>query len=681
MMRVAAVVVLAVGLTVLSPSSGSADAALPRPPAPAPCGQGSWVAGTVELCHGELVYRDYVYDDFGARTALAVPPFDPLSLAPLPSLPDLAAYGGYPPAGAQRSEDQTDLVALRLYLAGGTVHVEAELNTMFAPGVADLVLLVDRDGDPVTGGGTVPGVMANPSPATPLRATGWDDLYRLTGGDPAANTITASLPLPPAPHWKLWAVVTKADGTAMNVAFRGTGEHGAWWEDEQADALASGDITRFGQTVDTADLRHEVTRRARVAPGTIVERVYISATPLGEGVSDTGVPGPGAAPGSPAQSISQAFTMLGKYQPYGFYEPTGPAPHGLELALHGLAENHAARFYFPGFASPRRFATVMGEDRNRIIASPLGRGWRGWYSSYSERDVMDVLADVEANYAVDHDRVVISGYSMGGYGAMRIAALHPDLFAGVVNWVGYTGDVFNGTPLQDQFASNGSQGGADVNALELVGSLRNVPMVALYSGADELVHVTTALALEQQLDVLRVPSTFYLHPVAEHLTYALADDWHKESLASADDVRVHDPAHVTFRTDRRIFEPDLGLVPNRAYWVSGIVPAAGGYADVDALSLGCGKPEPVLTDTHAAGIDPVPWVSQVVQVTGSTPRAAANELHLTLHNVASLTIDTDHACLHPVGLAYRVVTDGPVTVRFGAGSVLSFDRAGTYVGP
>lgn len=35
-------------------------------PGPAGCGTGSWIAGTVDLCGGVLVYRDYVLDDFGA---------------------------------------------------------------------------------------------------------------------------------------------------------------------------------------------------------------------------------------------------------------------------------------------------------------------------------------------------------------------------------------------------------------------------------------------------------------------------------------------------------------------------------------------------------------------------------------------------------------------------------------
>src|SRR5258708_37511175 len=76
---------------------------------PASCGQGSWVAGTVDLCNGELVYRDYVYDNFGARPAipgLTVPQI--IQGLGFQSIPDFDAYGGLPPAGGQKDQDQTD---------------------------------------------------------------------------------------------------------------------------------------------------------------------------------------------------------------------------------------------------------------------------------------------------------------------------------------------------------------------------------------------------------------------------------------------------------------------------------------------------------------------------------------------------------------------------------------------
>jgi hypothetical protein len=646
----------------------TAAGASPASEPPTTCGNGSWVAGTVDLCAGELVYRDYVYDDFGAR------PKPPLPIPTVPaidfqSLPKNDAYGGLPPAGEQRDEDQTDLIALRVTADGTIVHVQAELNTMTAPDHATLAIAIDRDHNAATDSGAWPGFVANTLGSVPLHATGWDELHAFTTGDPDSNMIDGSFPQPPGAEWRLWAVIAKPDGTVMNVAFRGVDEHGFWWEDAQADALQQGDITAMAADVTVADLTSAVTRQQVVPPGAVRQRVYISATPLGEGISDKGVPGPGFDPRSPIASVSQAFTMLGKYQPYGFYEPAGAAPHGLELALHGLEENHAARLTLPG--THGNFVKRLGDDRDRVIATPLGRGWKGWYSSYSERDVLDVLADVEANYPIDTDRVIMSGYSMGGYGAMQLAALHPDLFAGVINWVGWTGDFFNGTLLAGAFFNTGSNGGANLNAIDLLGSLRHVPIVSLYSGADELVPVASALGARQRLADLGVPSIFYLHPAAEHLTYAVLDDWTKESNDSANDVLVHDPAHITYRTDRTVFYPDLGLVPDHAYWVSDIVPAADGYADVDARSLGCGADEPVMGTTSGTGTDPVPWVSQTVAPVGTTHLAPANTLELTVHNVASLHIDLARACLTP-DAAVQITADQPVTVSLSDGRTVSF---------
>ena len=634
--------------------------------APSTCGQGSWIAGTVDICDGELVYRDYVYDNFGARPSVpgvTLPQI--IQGLGFQSLPNFDAYGGLPPAGGQKDQDQTDLVALRIGVTGGQVHVSAELNAMTVPNAAKLAIAIDTDNNAATGLATWPGIAAS--------APGWDEEHVFDAGDPSTNLIEGQFAQPPGTTWKLWAVMAKPDGTPMNVAFRGIDETGFWWEDQQADALAAGDITAMTTTVDVADLTGGATKRADVPAGGKRERVYISQYTLGagEGIDDNGVPGPGFTPGSPGQSVSQAFTMIGKYQPYGFYEPAHVGPHGLQLALHGLAENHSARLYFPGTSG--NFMKRFGDDQNRIIATPLGRGWKGWYSSYSERDVFDVLADVEANYPIDTDHVVMSGYSMGGFGAMRIAALHPDLFAGVVNWVGFTGDFFNGTPFGGMFFGNGTGGGADINVIDLMASLRHVPMTALYSGADELVHVQGAIELRQNLSDLHVPSIFYLHPAAEHLTYAVFDDWTKESVDSAAYTLVHDPAHIVFETDRRLYEPDLGLVPDRAYWVSAIIPAGAGATTVDAVSLGCnGVDEPNTADVPGVGPDPVPWESNEVHVTGFTHRAAANRLELTLKNVASLHVDLARACLTAATLDVHVTTDQPATITFSNGETRTF---------
>nr|WP_246361378.1 prolyl oligopeptidase family serine peptidase [Haloechinothrix aidingensis] len=337
-----------------------------------------------------------------------------------------------------------------------------------------------------------------------------------------------------------------------------------------------------------------------------------------------------------------------------------------------------------GGANPPPIAEAFGES-NRVFASPLGRGPRGWYSSYSERDVLDVLADVKANYPVEGDRVTLSGTSMGGYGATRIAALHPDEFAAAMQWVGYTGDLLNGTTAE----GNGSQAAAVGNAVELLGNLRHVPLASWYAGADELVHVNQALAVRERLEELDLPSVWWLHPTANHSSPATLNDWAKEVEWSADRIRVSEPAHVSFRTDRRFFAPEAGVVPDGAYWVSDVRPAGPGHADVDAVSYGCGRGEPVTELTRPSGMRPVPWVGQRIDVVDTREHERRQHLELTVANVAALAIETGdpagkpdagQACLGREAFSFEITTDRPLTVHFSGGRTLTLDSRGTHTG-
>src|SRR3712207_8455084 len=73
----------------------------------------------------------------------------------------------------------------------------------------------------------------------------------------------------------------------MNVAFRGTDEQaagtfvtvnagpvGSWWEDRQAAALRSGDITEFGHEVAVADLRDRKSTRLNSSHANISYAVF-----------------------------------------------------------------------------------------------------------------------------------------------------------------------------------------------------------------------------------------------------------------------------------------------------------------------------------------------------------------------------------------------------------------------
>jgi pimeloyl-ACP methyl ester carboxylesterase len=347
--------------------------------------------------------------------------------------------------------------------------------------------------------------------------------------------------------------------------------------------------------------------------------------------------------------------------------------------LHGCSANHASLINEPGMQ--QRF----GESLNRILLVPLGRGPTGYYSDISERDVLDVMDDVHQHYDIDEDAVFSGGYSMGGYGAMRFAALYPDRFAAAVNWVGFTGNIFNtplpGNPLPEATGDSGADG-AIGNVIDFVDNLRNIPIVNLYSGADELVHLPTALALQARFADSPVVHDFYLHPDAEHLTYAVLDDWRKEAAFTKGRRRVHDPARVTFRTDPSLDYPEYGITHDAAYWVSHVRGRDAGYVDVDVKSHGCGLPDPVFMTGIDVGFGPLPlvWTRQFRRLAGEMPTSEDNRIDGSFRNVAAFRIEASGACLRGGPIVYQLDTDGPLTIEISDGRTITLDAAGVFEG-
>ncbi|WP_272963426.1 hypothetical protein, partial [Alcanivorax jadensis] len=145
-----------------TPQSPTPNQPVPPPDMPVDCQRDSWVAGTTELCDGTLIYRDYVYDDYGADTGL-------VGLSPLTVMNLLSRGGGVfnpiantpgllsPTAGDQRypagMENTADLVSLALALDGDELSVRFELNTLYGSDDSLAVIAIDTDNDSSTGGG------------------------------------------------------------------------------------------------------------------------------------------------------------------------------------------------------------------------------------------------------------------------------------------------------------------------------------------------------------------------------------------------------------------------------------------------------------------------------------------------------------------------------------------------
>jgi predicted esterase len=621
-----------------------------------------------------FVYHDYVYDDYGSRVG------DPGAANP----GTLSGTNGKVRYTADINS--ADLVALRLWIDGGQLRVQFELNTLRDANSTVAALAIDTDDNTATGGGNWADLAAVEQPhgsgtlAVPLSSTGWDQLHLFETGDPATNKIEGAIPLPPGTVWRVQAATgIKSRRVVMNVAFRNE-DHlttlstsGLWFEERQADALALGDISQFGVVVDVSKLLGDATEPAPVAAG-YHERVYVSDVtvapgPAGtflydqdaEGMDYVGIP-------AGAGTFDQSIKFYGRNQPYGIYipqAPNPPGPFGLQLSMHGLGANHASLINRAGMQQN------VGEALNRIVAVPLGRGPAGWYDEASERDVLDVISDVTANYDVDTDQIFAGGYSMGGYGTYRLASLYPDRFAGFIVWVG----------------AHEGRSAKGISAFDFLGNLRNVPGAMLYAGEDELVNITVYQDLQPRLAELAYENILYFHPAAEHLSFALAQDWRKEAAWSAGRTLQKQPGRVTYRTEPFTWNPEVGVIHDKAYWVSEIrarTTARGDYADVDVRAADCGSiPTTERTAPDPVGSDPVPWTAQEFLTTALATLGGPPDIQATLANVASLVIDTSQftgACIAGETIDYEVTTDGPAEVSFSDGTTLDFAAAGTYTG-
>jgi hypothetical protein len=242
----------------------------------------------------------------------------------------------------------------------------------------------------------------------------------------------------------------------------------------------------------------------------------------------------------------------------------------------------------------------------------------------------------------------------------------------MISWVGFDGDCF-------QPILSGCDVGAVGNTLEFLGNLRHVPAAMLYSGLDELVWVNQSLALLLRFRDLGYDHTLWIHPVAEHLTYAVLDDWRKETAYTQRFTLEHNPSEIRFRYDSSLDETSLGIAHDSAYWVSSIRTRATGPSDVSATSLGCGGEVTRGDITYSVGIDPIPWVAQIGERAEIEQIGPVAALSASLTNVSSLRVDVDGACLSGA-IAYTVDTDGPATISFSDGRTLPLPAAGSYDG-
>jgi predicted peptidase len=72
-----------------------------------------------------------------------------------------------------------------------------------------------------------------------------------------------------------------------------------------------------------------------------------------------------------------------------------------------------------------------------IVAPDIPAPARRWSEPSSDRAVMELLDHVRAEYRIDPDRILVTGFSLGGHGTWFMAAEHPEIFSAAIPMAGW----------------------------------------------------------------------------------------------------------------------------------------------------------------------------------------------------------------------------------------------------
>ena len=135
------------------------------------------------------------------------------------------------------------------------------------------------------------------------------------------------------------------------------------------------------------------------------------------------------APGLPKEQPFHYMVQLPpKYDPYRWY-PTIVTLHG----VGSTAENQID--WWAGAWNAKEQRVGQATRFGYIVIAPEWTGEHQLQYGYSAREhaaVLNCLRDACRRFAIDTDRVFLSGHSMGGDAAWDIGLAHPDLWAGVI---------------------------------------------------------------------------------------------------------------------------------------------------------------------------------------------------------------------------------------------------------
>lgn len=123
----------------------------------------------------------------------------------------------------------------------------------------------------------------------------------------------------------------------------------------------------------------------------------------------------------------------GSLQPYSAYVPPDMNPEDpvpLFVTLHGSGVDEQSTIRV--MVQLHEFYRGQGRTVPMVIMAPKARDLSAWYQGNSGKDVIESINHLLAFYNIDREKIILDGFSMGGYGTWRLGFLHPDLFRALI---------------------------------------------------------------------------------------------------------------------------------------------------------------------------------------------------------------------------------------------------------
>jgi len=400
-----------------------------------------------------------------------------------------------------------------------------------------------------------------------------------------------------------------------------------WSEDDQANTLSTGNVSKFSQLVRWSALAAHKTTPAPLVHG-YSDRWYVSSLKLGQGVDDTVMANP---------------AFLGRIQPYAVYVPSSYTGHSklpLTWILHSLDVNYNQY----GALDPRLLQEEC-QDRDSICASPEGFGADGDWSGDAEHDFWQTWRSLARGFKLDPTRTVISGYSMGGIGTFLLGLTYPSDF----------GEAMPLDGLDD----------SDCSGVNRTTNAEWLPYVISNAVADEESPWTDAEGEAADFQNASQRYEFFTTTLPEHNVTAVADGFSTQvnALHGAPAIDA-DPGQVNYTWCAAVVNKRLGLGPTSVYWLSGLSQRSAS-ASSSVVAADGAIPEAPHSENREIGTVTPSDAPPMAVIAGSWKLGAlpavSDHLKLTLKNAASLTVNATAAKL--LSGTATVSSDGACVLR------------------